>query len=81
MSEQFIGYHVDDYREDGVPVSTGTTADEARSSAIRRILSLGVTFGGIAVQSNDTLSASEFAELGAKLDDWFHARTPPKEQP
>lgn len=77
MSNQFVGYHIDDYREDGVPVATGATKAECFGLAAQRVLSLGITFGEIGVQKNDKLTAEQFKDLTKLLDDWFKSKGSP----
>lgn len=70
--DRFIGFAVDGYNpEKRAPVSTGATRDEAQSSAIRRVLSLGITDGSIEIVKQDKLTADEFGEMRDILDAWF----------
>lgn len=76
---QFVGYSIDDHWPHGfrapVPVSTGSTRDEALSSAITRVLSLGIADGGVAVRElEEPLEEGEWSTLTNLLDGWFKAR-------
>jgi hypothetical protein len=72
----YIAFHVDDYREDGVPVATGATRLEAQAKAIRRVLGLGLTSGGISTQPNRDLNPADFQTLTETLDKYFAERLP-----
>lgn len=65
----FIGYHISDDGE-SVPMSTAPTKELAQASAIRRVLSLGITFGEIGAQESE-LADHEFETLTGILDKWF----------
>lgn len=73
---QFIAFHVDDSRADGVPIAAAFDLELARGQAIRRVLGLGITHGAIAVQSDFELSPEEFGDLRRMLDDYFAERLP-----
>jgi hypothetical protein len=71
MSEQYIGYSVE-VSDEAVPVSAAGTKEEALSSAIRRVLSLGILSGGVSVRKlDDPLSEAEWDTLRKTLDAWF----------
>jgi hypothetical protein len=70
----YVGYSIDDYDGKSVPVSTGSTKDEAMGRAmgraITRVLGLGITDGSIGVQECD-LTDAEGERLTGLLDAWF----------
>jgi hypothetical protein len=70
MSNQFVGYWIDPAGE-GTPVATGKTLEEARSIAIRRVLSQGIVEGSIGAKACPNITAGEFATLTAALDRAF----------
>lgn len=71
----YVGFHVDPCDDDKrVPISTGTTREDTAARAITRILSLGITSGGIAVVKQHQLDADEFAKIGKILDEWFASK-------
>ena len=71
----FIGYHIDDeYSGDGVPVAAAATYQDAMDQTIRRVLSLGITSGSMAVRERHGLTEDDFAKLGGILDTWFSGK-------
>ncbi len=73
---QFVSYHVDGNGVDSVPISTGTSVDEARGVAIKRILGLCILDGTIHTQERGDLSADDFSALAAHLDTYFAEKLP-----
>lgn len=71
---QFIGYHIDRWNMKSVPVSTGSTKAEAQAVAIQRVLASCEVHGSIHVQQRDEVDAETFADLGAKLDEFFASK-------
>lgn len=72
---QFIGYHIDCWDTDKtVPISIGTTREEAQSLAIRRTLAACELMGSIGVQQRDDIDAETFTKIGTFLDEWFKGK-------
>ena len=66
----YAAFHVDDERTDGVIVAIGDDRDAVQAEAIRRVLTIGATFGEIQIQQRDDL-ADVAEETAAHLDAFF----------
>ena len=66
----YAAFHVDDHHTDGVIVAIGDDRDAVQAEAIRRVLTIGATFGEIQIQQRDDL-ADVAKETAAHLDAFF----------
>ena len=75
LMAQYVSYAVWD-DEHNVPVSTGTTREEAQKKAITRVLTSGAVSHGqtIHTQHRDDISADDFAKLKELTDQFFRER-------
>ena len=64
-----VGYHIDNFGE-GTPICVRDSKGEALGEAIYRVLSLGITNGGIGTRECP-LSADDARQLRDITDDWF----------
>jgi hypothetical protein len=69
----FAAYHIDDYGRGSVILAIGENESDVRTQAIRRVLSLGVSWGAIQVQQRDEL-ADIAPECAASLDAFFASK-------
>ena len=56
----YVGYLIDDEREDGVPVSADVDKDQAEGQAIKRVLGSGIIAGSIQVLERDLSEEGPF---------------------
>ncbi|HYT44419.1 MAG TPA: hypothetical protein VEP90_18970 [Methylomirabilota bacterium] len=68
---QYVAYHIDDHLHKSVPIAAGTNKAETLGLAARRVLMLGVTWGGVAVQEQNNLTSLDFQCLIDMLDEYF----------
>lgn len=66
---KFIGYRIG-VDDEGTPIATGATREEAQSKAIRRVLSIADVHSSIGTREVPDLTDDEFASLTQITDEW-----------
>jgi hypothetical protein len=66
---KWIGYRIG-YDNEGTPISTGATREEAQLKAIRRVLSIADVHSQIGTQEKPELSDEDFEAVTKIVDEW-----------